>query len=170
MATKQENPQKDSWWINELESLGVSPKVKNGLNPNNVQKTSGLAENLKQMFYQAYKEAYNSENNQSWCDYILQVSFSGTVRSYVLHQDIKTMNTKIFFMAVAIVAAFGIAAAAVVGPATLTTPVVAQNITGDNASTAGGNVTGGNVTGANITTAATVGSAPSEGSEGKIYE
>jgi hypothetical protein len=27
MATKQENPQKDDWWINELDSLGVSVKV-----------------------------------------------------------------------------------------------------------------------------------------------
>ena len=46
MATKQENPQKDSWWINELESLGVSVKVRNELN--DTQETSNLAENLKQ--------------------------------------------------------------------------------------------------------------------------
>jgi hypothetical protein len=32
MATKEENMQKDTWWLNELESLGVSPKVKNELN------------------------------------------------------------------------------------------------------------------------------------------
>ena len=32
MATKQENPQEDNWWLNELESLGVSPKVRNELN------------------------------------------------------------------------------------------------------------------------------------------
>jgi len=32
MATKQENIQKDSWWINELDSLGVSVKVRNELN------------------------------------------------------------------------------------------------------------------------------------------
>lgn len=57
MATIQENPQKDSWWINELESLGVSVKVRNELN--DTQETSNLAENLKQIFYQAYKDAYN---------------------------------------------------------------------------------------------------------------
>ena len=57
MATKQENPQKDSWWLNELESLGVSPKARNELN--DIQETSNLAENLKQIFYQAYKEAYS---------------------------------------------------------------------------------------------------------------
>ena len=56
MATKQENPQGDSWWINELESLGVSAKV-NELT--DTQETSNLAENIKQIFYQAYKDAYN---------------------------------------------------------------------------------------------------------------
>jgi hypothetical protein len=60
MATKQENPQKDNWWINELESLGVSVKVRNELN--DTQETSNLAENLKHIFYQAYKEAYNDDN------------------------------------------------------------------------------------------------------------
>lgn len=60
MATKQENPQKDNWWINELESLGVSVKVRNELN--DTRETSNLAENLKQIFYQAYKEAYNDDN------------------------------------------------------------------------------------------------------------
>jgi 3-methyladenine DNA glycosylase AlkC len=57
MATKEEEIQKETWWLNELESLGVSPKVQNELN--DIQETSNLAENLKQAFYQAYKEAYN---------------------------------------------------------------------------------------------------------------
>ena len=60
MATKLENPQKDNWWINELDSLGVNVKVRNELN--DTQETSNLAENLKQIFYQAYKHAYNDEN------------------------------------------------------------------------------------------------------------
>jgi hypothetical protein len=51
MATKQENPQEDNWWLNGLESLGVSPKVRNELN--DIQETSSLTENLKQIFYQA---------------------------------------------------------------------------------------------------------------------
>jgi flagellin-specific chaperone FliS len=59
MATKEEGIQKDTWWLNELESLGVTPKVKNELN--DIQETSNLAENLKQAFYQAYKEAYNED-------------------------------------------------------------------------------------------------------------
>jgi hypothetical protein len=61
MATKQENIQKDSWWINELDSLGVSVKVRNELN--NIEETSSLAENLKHVFYQAYKNAYNDNDN-----------------------------------------------------------------------------------------------------------
>ena len=60
MATKQEYPQKDNWWLNELESLGVSPKARNELN--DIQETSNLAENLKQIFYQAYRDAYNDDN------------------------------------------------------------------------------------------------------------
>jgi DNA repair ATPase RecN len=64
MATKQENIQKANWWLNELESLGVSPKVRNELN--NIQETSNITENLKQIFYQAYKSAYNNnEDNKN---------------------------------------------------------------------------------------------------------
>lgn len=57
MATKQENPQEDNWWLNGLESLGVRVKVINDLN--DIRETSNLAENLKQILYQAYKDAYN---------------------------------------------------------------------------------------------------------------
>jgi hypothetical protein len=54
------------------------------------------------------------------------------------------MNSKLFLMAVAIVAV------AVVGPVTLATPAVAQNMTGGGNMTAmGGNITGGNMTGGN---------------------
>ena len=66
MATKQKNPQEDNWWLNELESLGVSPKVRNELN--DIQETSSLTENLKQIFYQAYKYAYKNDNNQKSSD------------------------------------------------------------------------------------------------------
>ena len=62
-ASKQENKQKDNWWINELESLGVSVKVRNELN--NIEETSSLAENLKHTFYQAYKAAYDDNNKSS---------------------------------------------------------------------------------------------------------
>jgi hypothetical protein len=60
------------------------------------------------------------------------------------------MNTKILFAAVAIVAAFGIAA--VVGPVIVTT-ALAQNMTGDNMTMTGDNMTamGGNMTAGNMT-------------------
>jgi hypothetical protein len=63
MATKQEKTQEVSWWLNELESLGVSVKLRNDLN--DVTETSNLAENLKQILYQAYKDAYNDNDNNS---------------------------------------------------------------------------------------------------------
>jgi hypothetical protein len=59
------------------------------------------------------------------------------------------MNPKLFFMAVAIVAAFSIVA--VVGSATIITPAVAQNMTGDNATMMAGNMTADNKTGGNWT-------------------
>jgi hypothetical protein len=62
LATKQENPQDDDWWLNELESLGVSVKVRNDLN--DIKETSNLVENLKQILYEAYKDAYNEERDQ----------------------------------------------------------------------------------------------------------
>jgi hypothetical protein len=66
---------------------------------------------------------------------------------YIYYSRLKQlMNSKLFLMVVAVVAAFGIAAA-MVGPLTITTPVVAQNMTGDNATMMAGNVTAGNTTG-----------------------
>ena len=50
------------------------------------------------------------------------------------------MNTKIILAAVAVVAAFGIAA--VVGSVSIATPAVAQNMTGDNMTAGGDNMTG----------------------------
>jgi hypothetical protein len=60
------------------------------------------------------------------------------------------MNTKLFFMAVAFVSAFGIAVTGA-GPFTVTTPAMAQNTTGDNASMMAGNMTADNKTGGNWT-------------------
>ena len=59
------------------------------------------------------------------------------------------MNPKLFFMAVAIVAAFSILA--MVGPATIATQAVAQYMTGDNASMMAGNYSADNKTGGNWT-------------------
>ena len=45
MVAKNEHPEKYGWWLNELESLGVSPKVCNELN--DMQEVSNLTEILK---------------------------------------------------------------------------------------------------------------------------
>ena len=52
------------------------------------------------------------------------------------------MNIKLFLMAVAIVAPFGIAA--VIGSISVAAPAVAQNVTGRNATMMAGNMTAGN--------------------------
>ncbi|CAN5469553.1 hypothetical protein BH18THE2_BH18THE2_13690 [soil metagenome] len=73
------------------------------------------------------------------------------VNSYILYcLAFNAMNTKILLAAVAIVAAFGIAA--VVGPVTVTT-ALAQNMTGANMTMTGDNMTamGGNMTSGNMT-------------------
>ena len=61
------------------------------------------------------------------------------------------MNSKLFLMAVVVIAAFGITAA-VVGPVSIATPALAQNMTeGGNMTGMGGNLTGGNMTAGNMT-------------------
>ena len=59
MAIKDECPERYSWWISELESLGVSihKKQKNELNDKNEIKC--LAENIKRALYQDYKTVYS---------------------------------------------------------------------------------------------------------------
>lgn len=61
----------------------------------------------------------------------------------------RLMNIKLFLIAVAIVAVFGIAGIA--GPVTVTSPAAAQDMTGDNATMMAGNMTAGNMTGGNWT-------------------
>jgi hypothetical protein len=51
------------------------------------------------------------------------------------------MNTKLFLIAVAVVAAFG--SGAIAGSVIMTTPVLAQNMTGGNMTIGGGNMTMG---------------------------
>jgi hypothetical protein len=60
----------------------------------------------------------------------------------------RTMNSKLFLMAVAVIAAFGIVAGATVSPITIATPALAQNMTGN---ATGANMTAGSSTGGNWT-------------------
>jgi hypothetical protein len=74
------------------------------------------------------------------------------IHLYTMYHYAKLMNSKLFLMAVVVIAAFGITAA-VVGPVTIATPALAQNMTdmGGNMTSMGGNMTGGNMTAGNMT-------------------
>ena len=60
MAGK-EHPERYSWWLNELESLGVNTLEENGLN--NYKEASDLTKSIKQTLYEDYLQAY-SQNHQ----------------------------------------------------------------------------------------------------------
>ena len=69
MTQQSEN---EEYWKNELKSLWIEPKRKNILNDKD--ELESLAENIKQIYYQYYKTAY--ENNEecvgiSHFDYII---------------------------------------------------------------------------------------------------
>ncbi len=53
MATKDEHPERHGWWLNELESLGITTKRTNELN--DLNELRSLTDNIKRAFYQEYK-------------------------------------------------------------------------------------------------------------------
>jgi hypothetical protein len=61
MATMREHPEKYDWWINELESLGLSVKKINEFN--DLDEMRDLAEIIKQDKYIDYKTDYFSDGN-----------------------------------------------------------------------------------------------------------
>jgi hypothetical protein len=54
---KIEHPERYSWWLNELSSLGISILDKNGLN--NHKEANDLTEAVKQTLYEDYLQAYS---------------------------------------------------------------------------------------------------------------
>lgn len=66
-----EDPEtRKEYWENELVSLGIAPKRKNELNDK--QELEALADNIKQVYYQNFKLAYNEEGtDESRFDYII---------------------------------------------------------------------------------------------------
>jgi len=54
-----EHPEKYSWWLNELDSLGIDTLKKDGLN--NHKEASDLTEAVKQTLYEEYLNAYNEK-------------------------------------------------------------------------------------------------------------
>jgi hypothetical protein len=55
---QEEHPQKNGWWINELESLGVDTKS-NTDELKDKQDNSNLVEAIKQTFMEEYKQTYH---------------------------------------------------------------------------------------------------------------
>jgi hypothetical protein len=56
MATS-EYPEKYSWWLNELESLGINTREESRLKDS--KKTTELTMDIKKMFYEEYKKAFS---------------------------------------------------------------------------------------------------------------
>lgn len=70
MAIKKEQTGKKEYWHNELNSLGIEPKRENEFNDKD--ELAALADNIKQVYYQNYKTAYDSEEtDDSRFDYII---------------------------------------------------------------------------------------------------
>ena len=63
MATMREHPERYGWWINELESLGLSVKKINQFN--NLDEIRDLTEIIKQDKYLDYMTDYFSDRNLS---------------------------------------------------------------------------------------------------------
>jgi hypothetical protein len=58
---KAEHPEKYNWWLNELDSLGISTLQEKGLS--NHEEVSDLTEAVKQTLSEEYLQVY-SESNQ----------------------------------------------------------------------------------------------------------
>jgi hypothetical protein len=58
-----EQPEKVSWWINELDSLGIEKSSNNKSEPKDSQVLEDLADDIKQTFIRDYKICY-SDNMQ----------------------------------------------------------------------------------------------------------
>jgi hypothetical protein len=55
-----EHPEKYNWWLNELDSLGISTLQKSGLD--NHKEASDLTEAVKQTLYEDYLQTYSESN------------------------------------------------------------------------------------------------------------
>jgi hypothetical protein len=57
---RAEHPEKYNWWLNELDSLGISTLQKSGLD--NHKEASDLTEAVKQTLYEDYLQTYSESN------------------------------------------------------------------------------------------------------------
>jgi hypothetical protein len=54
---KADYPKRHSWWLNELESLGINTRDESQLRDPKI--TTELTMDIKQMFYEEYKKAFS---------------------------------------------------------------------------------------------------------------
>src|SRR5918999_82406 len=59
---KNEHPERYSWWLNELSSLGISTLDKDKDRLNNSKEASDLTEAVKQTLYEDYLQTYSESN------------------------------------------------------------------------------------------------------------
>ena len=59
---KNEHPERYSWWLNELSSLGISTLDKDKDELNNSKEASDLTEAVKQTLYEDYLQTYSESN------------------------------------------------------------------------------------------------------------
>jgi hypothetical protein len=67
-AIHSKPPNKNGYWQNELRTLSIDPKRLNELN--DTQELSGLTDNIKQVYFQDYKTAYDEEQDRSYFEYM----------------------------------------------------------------------------------------------------
>ena len=56
---RAEHPDRYSWWLNELESLGIRTRSKDACN--NIKEANKLTEEIKQISYEEYQKAFNEK-------------------------------------------------------------------------------------------------------------
>jgi hypothetical protein len=56
----EEHPEKNGWWLNELESIGVDTKD-NSDELNDKQNKGNLVESIKQSFIEEYEQVYSKK-------------------------------------------------------------------------------------------------------------
>ena len=60
---KKERPDNKEYWQNELKSLGIEPRRQNELNDK--EELQALAEIIKEVYFQNYKTAYSSNQDEN---------------------------------------------------------------------------------------------------------
>jgi hypothetical protein len=60
---KKEHPDNKEYWQNELKSLGIEPRRQNELNDK--EELQALAEIIKEVYFQNYKTAYSSNQDEN---------------------------------------------------------------------------------------------------------